>query len=218
MIKATERIGQNNQRDVRETQHLGAGPVVEDTPWGYIIRQNTVDHALNGIGSLAGRFFGVLLLLAAAGLWLLPHALLAAELFAIKLGMTTMLGVFGGLMLWAGRSPRQPEFRIDTAHREVRIGHSGPGSCFTPTARVDFEEIGAVFLLRSKSNRPTRLFLRLTDFQTGIEIASGNAARMEALKERVSCDLNPNLAKAARAVTRQAPARRPRADRRQMAA
>lgn len=165
-----------------------ANAVIEETPWGYIIRESDADIRLRAAGSVTGRFTGAILLMAAAGLWVMPDALYGAELFGIKFAAMVMFTVVGGYLFWAGRHSRRPEYRIDRLHSEIRIGHRSRNGDFRQTARVEFSDVVSVFLLRSKDTRPTRLFLRLADLDTGLEIAAGSEAKMEVLKQRLTHD------------------------------
>ena len=173
----------------QDTLAAGNGPVIEETEWGYIIRESNADTRVRAAGSATGRFVGAILLLAAVGLWVMPDSLYGAELVGMKLAAMVMFSVFGGYFFWAGRNAFRPEFRFDVVHRELRIGQRMGAREFHQTARVDFDSVSSVFLLRSKTHRPARLFLRLADLSTGIEIASGNTVRMEALKQRLTDDL-----------------------------
>ncbi|MCB1347141.1 MAG: hypothetical protein KDK11_00290, partial [Maritimibacter sp.] len=49
-----------------------SGPVIEETDWGYIIRETDADTRLRIAGSITGRFVGAILLMAAGGLWVMP--------------------------------------------------------------------------------------------------------------------------------------------------
>jgi hypothetical protein len=168
----------------------GQGPMIEETSWGYIIRAHDSDSNVRAAGSVAGRFVGAILLMAAVGLWVMPDSAYGAELFGMKLAAMVMFTVIGGYFVWAGRHVARPEYRIDLKHREVRIGFRSHGNGFRQSGRIDFDSISSVFLLRSKDYRPTRLFLRLADLGTGLELASGNKDRMESLKQRLTDDLS----------------------------
>lgn len=183
-----------------ETGSADSGPVIEKTSWGYIIGESRADRKIRLAGSVAGRFFGAILLLAAAGLWILPDSVHGGDVMGMKLAAMVMFTVLGGYFLWAGRHVLHPEYRVDLRHREIRIGHRLGEDRFRQTGRIDFENVSSVFLLRSKEYRPTRLFLRLADLDTGVEIATGNNAPMEALKQRLADDLSGQTR---RQVTRQ---------------
>lgn len=166
------------------------GPRIEETDWGYIIRTQTTNTRFKVVASVTGRFFGAILLMAAAGLWVMPDSLYGGDLIGIKLAAMVMFSIFGGYFFWAGRDATLPEYRIDLKHREIRVGHRGHRDAFRQSGRVDFASVSSVFLLRSKDHRPTRLFLRLADLGTGLEIAAGNQQHMEVLKQRLTEDLS----------------------------
>lgn len=72
-------------------------------------------------GEIACRALGVLLVLAALGLWIEPGAHMVTDLVLMKLGVSLFLG-FAGLALMQHKSATQdPEVQIDTVRREVRI-------------------------------------------------------------------------------------------------
>ena len=168
-----------------------SGPIIQDKAWGYIISDGDSGDALRTVSSAAGRFVGAILLMAAAGLWIMPDALYGADVFSMKLAAMVMFSVVGGYSIWAGRRAFHPEFQIDLHRSEIRIGQRGIRREFRTRTRLDFDEIGSVFLLRSKDHgRPTRLFLRLGDFDSGIEIGTGPEARLEALRTRLARDLS----------------------------
>ena len=179
--------------DLKKEQALdsaGHGPTIEETDWGYIIRASDAEHGLRAAGSVTGRFVGAILLMAAIGLWVMPDSAYGAELLGMKLAAMVMFTVIGGYFVWAGRHATRPEYRIDLKRHEIRIGFRSRGDGFRQSGRVDFHSISSVFLLRSKDYRPTRLFLRLADLGTGLEIAAGSKDRMEALKQRLTDDLS----------------------------
>lgn len=188
MTMSAEDFDTRNDRS-QETSAASAGPVVEKTAWGYIIRESHADRKIRIASSIAGRFFGAILLLAAAGLWVMPDSVYGGELMGMKLAAMVMFTVLGGYFIWVGRHVLHPEFRFDLKHREIRIGQRLGDDTFRQSSRIDFDNVSSVFLLRSKEYRPTRLFLRLADLDTGIEIATGHNAPMESLKQRLADDL-----------------------------
>lgn len=166
------------------------GPRLDEQPWGYVIHDGAPGEKVRAVGGATARFFGVILLLAATGLWILPDGIYGAEVFGIKIAAMVMFSVFGGYFLWAGGAALQPVFEVDLTRREIRIGVHGTGGGFQQRSQLDFDLVGSVFLLRSKDHRKTRLFLRLGDVNEGLEIAAGSAHRMEALKSRLAQDLS----------------------------
>lgn len=179
--------------DLETAQQPGqqaGGPVIQEQPWGYIITDGVAGAGFRAVSGIAGRFFGAILLMAAAGLWILPDSLYGPEFLTIKLALMVMFSVVGGYSLWAGRHTSHPGFCIDLLRSEVRIGHRDLTGKFRTRTRVAFSEVGSVFLLRSKDpTRPTRLFLRLGSFDAGVEVGSGPREALEALRARLVQDI-----------------------------
>ncbi|MCB1336412.1 MAG: hypothetical protein KDK10_02780 [Maritimibacter sp.] len=167
------------------------GPRIEETAYGYVIRDGERPGPLHRFTAETGRFFGVILLMAASGLWVLPDSLHGDEFIGIKVAVAIMFLTVGGYFFWIGRHPRHPEFHIDVGRREIRIGQRDPKGNLRTSARLDFETVSSVFVLRSKdhSARP-RLFLRLADLDTGLEIAAGSADQLERLRLRLTRDVS----------------------------
>lgn len=178
-------------RAQRPTRTRATGPMIEEAAWGYTIRDGDAQIGLRTLGAETSRFAGLILLMAAAGLWVLPDSLLLGDLIGIKVALAVMFLIFGGYLFWAGRHARHPEFQVDLQHREIRIGTRTLSGKFRKIGRVEFDHVGSVFLLRSKdhSARP-RLFLRLADFSSGLEIAAGSTDQLESLKHRLTRDLS----------------------------
>lgn len=166
------------------------GPRLDEKPWGYVLHDGAPGEKVRAIGGATARFFGVILLLAATGLWILPDGVYGAEVFGIKIAAMVMFSVFGGYFVWAGGAAMHPVLEVDLHRHEIRIGTRGPGGGFRERSRLAFGEVGSVFLLRSKDHQKTRLFLRLGNVNEGLQIAAGSAAQMEGLKARLAQDLS----------------------------
>lgn len=167
------------------------GPRIEQTAFGYVIRDGETVGGLRKVTGESSRFVGVILLMAASGLWILPDSLHGGEFIAIKVALAVMFLVVGGYFFWIGRHASHREFHVDLGRREIRIGQRDAKGNVRTTGRLDFETVSSVFVLRSKdhSTRP-RLFLRLADLDTGIEIASGTAEQLEVLRLRMTRDFS----------------------------
>lgn len=84
---------------------------------------------------------GTALMLAAAGMWVLPGASWDADVALIKLGLTVGVGL-AGLTAWmAGRSVPLVEIEIDTVRREVRLVR-GKAKSRTLVSRTRIGDLG----------------------------------------------------------------------------
>jgi hypothetical protein len=66
-------------------------------------------------------FLGATLILAAAGLWILPGAEFSSDVMLMKLVLSLTAGCIGIALAQNGKAPTSPEIEIDTARREIRL-------------------------------------------------------------------------------------------------
>jgi len=180
--------------DRRQTP-VGAdvGPVLDESHWGYTIRDRNAANGLRCAAIAGSRFAGIILLMAALGLWVMPDSAHSPDLFAMKLAAMVMFTVVGGALVWAGRAPRHLEFQVDTLRGELRVGGRDLRGGFRVSSILRFEQVASVYLLRSKDrSQPTRLFLRLSVGEGAIEVASGTEEGLESLRLRLTRDLARN--------------------------
>lgn len=185
------------------------GPMIDMTHWGYVVRKPAAQGIVHLFGTAISRFVGTLSLLIAAGFLLLPDGAQGEGVGAMKLGAMAMFTAIGLFLFLFGRQGGYPELHVDTLRGEVRVGSRGIKGKVRFSAILKFEDIASVYLLRSKThNQPTRLFLRLKDFDGAIEVACGPEDALEELRQRVSRDLarDPRLPEAV-----SVPGRQPRA-------
>lgn len=177
--------------DARPVQTAcAAGAVVDETHWGYTICDGIAAGRVNRSVAAVGRFLGVILLMAALGLWVLPDAAHSPDLLTMKLAAMVMFTVVGGTLFWTGRAARDLEVQVDMLRGEVRIGHRGFRDGFRVSNLLRFDQVASVYLLRSKDrSQPTRMFLRLAGQDGAVEIARGPQASLEALRLRLTRDL-----------------------------
>ncbi|TYB81288.1 hypothetical protein [Maritimibacter fusiformis] len=163
---------------------------VDNTHWGYSIRDAATKSVTGMLVASSGRFIGAILLMAAAGLWIMPDALLTPEVLGMKLGAMVMFTILGGYIFWVGRTCTPGEFQFDTTRNEVRIGTRAVNGAFREKGVLNFGDISSVFLLRSKEQRnATRLFLRVGTGNDALEIATGKQDELERLRDRITRDL-----------------------------
>jgi hypothetical protein len=185
-VDYVRKIAAANARDTHEPE---LEPMVETTSWGYVIHDNDSDGCVGKMTAIAGRFFGGLLLAAAAGLWIMPDSLLGPDVFAMKLGAMVMFTIFGGWLVWVGRNCTRLEYQVNLQRGEVTVGARDIRGNFRLKGVLAFADVASVYLLRSKDHsQPTRLFLRIGRGDEALEIASGDETLLEALRDRLTHD------------------------------
>lgn len=168
----------------------GNGPTLEQTYWGYVLREPEARGIVRVLGAAVSRFAGTLMLLIAIGLLILPHGADGTGIAEMRLGVMAVVTAIGLLLFFFGRQEPHPEFHVDTNHGEIRVGRRDWRGTVHVSARLRFLDVASVYLLRSKDRRqPTRLFLRLKGSDGAIEVASGDEEALEALRLRLNHDL-----------------------------
>lgn len=168
----------------------GAGPVIDEMPWGYSIHDRTRHPGLQRKLSSVSRFLGTFSMFALATVLVTPDYGANNIAFSVKVTLLFALGLGAALFAKAGQGVDHPEFHIDTRTNEIRVGRHDVKGQFTLTARLGFEDVRSVYLLRSKERgRPALLFLRLDDAGNALEVTSGPERMLERLRERLRQDL-----------------------------
>ena len=97
-------------------------------------------RALSGFS----RFVGVVLMLAAVGIWLLSGSLWDAEMMLLRLGVSVVFMCLGLALLHAGRKTARDEIHLDHRAgelRHVRRGHDGIARVRQRLALHDLAEV-----------------------------------------------------------------------------
>lgn len=88
----------------------------------------------------AQRLGGVALVLAAAGMWVLPGAMLEPDVILMKLGVSLAAGFAGLALVQGGRARPAAQVAIDTVRREVRLVSDGADP--RVISRTPFADLG----------------------------------------------------------------------------
>ncbi|MBV7378385.1 hypothetical protein [Maritimibacter dapengensis] len=163
----------------------------EATPWGYIVNGGA-EPGQSPLRTAGARFIGAILMLAGAGLWMVPDSTYGAEIFAMKLSALVLFVTFGGALVWFGRNRPGLEVQVDTSRQELRIGQRTISGKFKLLDMLRFGEVGSVYLMRNGAQgKPSRLYLRVgQDGSTGIEILRGSQRTLERLRLKLLDDLS----------------------------
>ena len=101
-------------------------------------------HMVNGDRWLVRsmqRMAGMILIMAAAGLWVVPGSVWDADILATKFVLTILFGVVGLAVLQMGRAQPLVQVEIDTLRREVRLVR-GKGQHRTVVSRTAIADLG----------------------------------------------------------------------------
>lgn len=179
----------NKDEFLKAGEHSASATCVE-TYWGYIIRCQDSDRSLAIVLQWVSAFVGVSLLIAAFGFWTLPGSMVSSEVFGFKLGISSVMGVFGMALVWFASHGTNYEVQIDLARMELRETLRNSRGTARVQNRISFEGIDAVYIDRTAGEAAkARLMLRLDASSQLIEIARDFEENLTGFHARLGRDL-----------------------------
>ena len=104
----------------------------------------STSHRRSGLRALAGsaRFVGVVLIIAAVGMWILSGPLWDAEMMLVRLAVSVFFLCLGLMLLQAGRGGLRDEIHLDQNARELRHVRRGPDGIARVIRRFALADLG----------------------------------------------------------------------------
>lgn len=167
-----------------------ASMALDETYWGYIIRDMRRSDSMLVAMQLAAGAMAAAFAVATIGLWAMPSmAFTGAAIMSKAILSAFFLGMAGVLAWYATRGCRS-ELQVDLRLGEVREVVRNRAGRATLIGRYGFDSIGGAFLDNAKSAKGTAtLKIRYRNTTRTIEVARGPLARIEALRDRLGRDL-----------------------------
>lgn len=161
-----------------------------ETYWGYIIRERIRDRSVATLKQWTSAFFGVSLLAALVGFWILPGSLVSQDVIGFKLGLSAVMGAMAFALLWFASYGTNYEVQIDLARKEMReVLRTNRGAARIMN-RVKFEDIDAVHIARSADqDAKSELLVRMATSSDWVVLACDYEEHLLRLHGRVSRDV-----------------------------
>lgn len=169
-------------------------PLLEqiETPWGFRLRPADMEEKASDLVIEWGlTLLGLALLLAAFAQWLLPHSLYAGDTLMVKLVLTCVLGMLGGLALSVSARGFRPEVQIDSVRQEIRFVSRNPRGRGHVLATVGIDQIIGVGITRSLATGDCHCLIYLIDGQKPLRIATGTEAEIRRIREKMDHYVTP---------------------------
>lgn len=161
-----------------------------ETYWGYIIRCQNCDRSFAILLQWVSAFMGVSLLVAAFGFWTLPGSMVSTDVVGFKLGISSVMGVFGMALVWFASHGTYYEVQVDLARMELRETLRNNRGTARVQNRIRFDDIDAVYIDRTAGETvKARLMLRMAASSQLIEIASDYEGNLTRLHTRLGRDI-----------------------------
>lgn len=160
-----------------------------ETYWGYRIDGRRAPLWLIGAQGLCW-VVGVILVVAAIGMWAVPGAGSGAGLVAFKLGASVPMGAVAALLLWHSSRGTMLGIEVDLRLGEVREVLSNRAGRTAVLARWGFDAIGGVHMDRT-SGQPgeAEVVLRYRNTSQVLRVAAGSEGALAGLRDRLGRDL-----------------------------
>ncbi len=177
-------------KSIGPLEREGAGPELTHARWGYMITSQDQSGLGARLGYLAFRCFGIALLLAAFGLWLAPGSSMNAEILPLKLGVSVLFLLTGGVAVWSSGDDRRDEMQVDLERKELRRGYRRGNGRFVTIADLPLSDAGDLFLTRmGQGPGAAVLYVRRKSSPQALEIAIGPEDLLIPLQQRVTQDI-----------------------------
>lgn len=175
----------------RDRGRPATGFAVEEFYWGYVVRDTRGAPLALVAAQAAAWAGGILCAIAAPGLFVMPGAW-AEGPGGLRLGAAVVFAAVAAILLWFASRGAVAELQIDTRQGEVREIIRNRAGKPTVGGRHGFDSIGGVFIDRT-GDRAARgravLVIRLGNTAQVLPVATGPAAGLEPLRDRLGRDL-----------------------------
>ncbi|MCG6885352.1 MAG: hypothetical protein LJE62_16505 [Silicimonas sp.] len=172
----------------------GDTPLLEqiEMPWGFRLRPADMQEKASDLMIEWGlTLLGIALLLSAFAQWLLPGSLYAGDTMMVKLVLTCVLGMLGGLALSVSPRGFRPEVQVDRTRQEIRFVSRNPRGRGQILATVDLDQIIGVGITRSLTTGDCHCLIYLIDGQKPLRIATGTEPEIRRIRQKMDDYVTP---------------------------
>lgn len=161
-------------------------------PWGFRLRPADMQEKIGDVVTeWALTFLGAVLILSAFAQWLLPGALYGGDMLAMKLMLTAVLGVGGGLILSISARGFRPEVQVDRDRQEIRFVSRNPRGRGRILASIDLDQIIGVGVTKSIDGPDCHCLLYIVDGERPLRLASGTEREIKAIRKLMDDYVTP---------------------------
>ena len=174
-------------------------------PWGFRLRPADMqESAKDFIIEWGLTILGIAFLLAAFAQWLLPNSLYSGNTLMVKLVLTCVLGLLGGLALSVSARGFRPEVQVDRARQEIRFVSRNPRGRGQILATIDLEQIIGVGMTRSMTTGDCHCLIYLIDGNKPLRLATGIESEIREIREKMDNYVTPAAQRLASRMARSA--------------
>lgn len=163
---------------------------VRETLGGYILSEPNGTLDLDLLAEAIMKFFGLVMILSAGAVWLLPNAAINGDPLIVKLAMTAAFMLTGLAIFSYGNRGFYNEIHINIARRELCLATRNAQGKTRITRRIPMREIESCFIRREKNTgAASQLYLRLRTHSQPLFLTKAPEQVLGAVHERLSRDI-----------------------------
>ena len=169
-------------------------PLLEqiEMPWGFRLRPADIsEKTTDAIIEWSLTVFGVAALLSAFAQWVLPSSFYSGDALLMKLVLTCVLGLVGGVALSVSPRGFRPEVQVDRVRHEIRFVSRNSRGRGEILATVDLDQIIGVGITRSVKTQDCHCLIYLIDGKKPLRIATGNEHEIRDIREKMGSYVTP---------------------------
>ena len=179
-------------RSVADVDPDKPGLELINMPWGFRLRPADMkEKSGDVVTEYALTFLGAVLLLSAFGQWVIPGSVWGGDMFAMKLMLTAVLGVAGGLIISVSARGFRPEVQVDSVRKEIRFVSRNPRGRGEILATVDIDQIIGVGMTKSIDGPDCHCLIYLINGEKPLRLASGSEREIKAIRKRMDDYITP---------------------------
>ncbi len=177
-----------------DTPRNADGFRINSTLWGYVLLSAMAHEKPRMAVILTRRFIAAVLVLAALAMWVVPNAVLGADIASMKLGLTVLYLALGFWFFYMPRQVLRREVQVNLTRGELRLGFRNKAGIFSLQAVHAFADVDIVVLWQPEKERElATLYLRLRGTGVGIVAARGPVGELMPLKGQLAKDLGTQV-------------------------
>lgn len=164
---------------------------LDETYWGYIIRQRQQDGLKVDILQALAGLFGLGFVSAAVAVWVVPGSIVDGDVAVFKAVVSLMSCALGILLLWYAGAGRTFELQVDLTRRELREAMRNSKGRVRIGRRHPFEVVRKI-IVHPDSENPidAALMIGFHDSDLLVEVATAPEHQLYALRSRIARDIS----------------------------
>ncbi len=163
-----------------------------EMPWGFRLRPADMqEKPFDLLVEWSLTFLGFVFLLGAFAQWLLPGSIYMGDALTMKLVLTCVMGVLGGLCLSVSPRGFRPGVQVDRLRHEVRFVSRNPRGRGQVLATVDLDQIIGVGITRSITSGDCHCLIYLIDGKKPLRLATGTEPEIREIRARMDTYVTP---------------------------